>query len=217
MKRTVNGVEVEIVKRDFYNDYKVILTSRNVDCSTIDKETFTNGLLEDIKLAQEIYSKMQEEYIKEENAKYVARHEDMITRDAHRLYKRKSYIQKYIDENFAKINHNEYTGKDKKSMHFETDPAAMGISLDCILNYKSTSEDIEDCYEQVKNAFYFKKAKGWEIAYTVNDPDGQLLCCYWFKTFLILNEEDQKNQDEGYSQHVQSVHRFYADSNYWGD
>ena len=217
MKKTLNGVEVDVVKRENYNDYRVILTHREVDCSTIDKETFAKALLEDVQLAQQLYSKMQEEYIEEENAKYVAQQQDRITREANRLYKRKSYIEKYINENFAKINHNEYTGRDIKNMHFETDQAAMGISWDCILKHTHDITAMEKCYEKVKNDYYFKKAKGWDIGYTVNNPDGQLLCNYWFKTHLILNDVDQQEQDDSVSQRAQDIARFYEGSNWWGD
>lgn len=219
MKEIINGLEVEV---DAYIP-TVTLVSREIDCSTIDKDTFVKCIIEDVSKAAEIYFNMRKPFVDAQNEEYVANITKRIMDYANSNYKREYYKNRYINEHISKINHHFYSYDDLGYVDFKPDKAQMSISYDCILSLDKIEEIAPRCFEMVKDDEYFKNAKGWSIKYhtlfsKINGVEDRSLRSS-FRPFvdMILPEDLSQKLKERESNLVNSVANFYEGCTYFGD
>jgi hypothetical protein len=206
------------------NDYRtVILTSRNINCSTISAEEFIRAMFSDFLEAEEKYNDL---YIPEWEASKVRNffnYMECVRKHAINFAEKKWRTDKkrtaYVEAEVAKAR-NEYKMDDfyygLSFFDFDVNPGEMGISDDCCISYKElTPAKLERCFEAVKNNKYFKKAVGWKLTYEVSNNSYRT--CFHPHIELIVDAETEtqmKNDAENLSE---SVRNFYKGCTYWGD
>lgn len=190
----------------------VLITRENIVCSELTKEQFvnmmsedlTNALHEDIRIFKPIAEEYHKQYI-ERNKEWVIKH---ATEFAERKWKTEKKRKAYIESEIEKIVNKPLHFSPVSYFYFDVEPWKNGISVCCILHPCETVENLERCFEYIKDNVYFKAAKGWQLI----DHRG-----FRPEIKLILDEEMEskyKNDERGLSE---AISRFYSGSNYWGD
>lgn len=189
-----------------------ILISREIKCSELTKEQFvdlmgqdlTNALHEDIKIFRpELEAQFY--HNQEQHLEYV---EKRAREFAAKKWKTDKKRDKYVMDVLAKEPRKRYEFNAVTFFDFDVEPWKNGISGSCILHPCETIENLERCFEYIKDNVYFKAAKGWQLIDHRNSRP---------EIKLILDEEMEtkyKNDERGLSD---AIARFYANSNYWGD
>ena len=195
-----------------------ILISREIKCSEITKEQFVNMMGEDLTNALHedirIFKPIEEERYNERKSNEFETAKNRIKEYAAKHYKSLKWQEKYINremENLAKsfeTKWKQFSFYPVSYFDFDIEPWKNGISGYCILHPCETKENLERCFEYIKDNVYFKAAKGWQlIDHRSFRPEIK----------LILDEEMEtkyKNDERGLSE---AIARFYEGSNYWGD
>ena len=206
------------------NDYRtVILTSRNIDCSTITAEEFIHAMFSDFLEAEEKYNDL---YIPEWEASKVRnlfRHMELVRKRAINFAEKKWKTEKkrtaYIESEVAKARE-EYKTYDiyhgLSFFDFDVNPGKMGISGDCCISYKElTSAKLGRCFEAVKDNKYFKKASGWKFTYEASNNSHRV--CFRPHIELIVDAETEAQMKKDADDLTESVCNFYKGCTYWGD
>lgn len=193
----------------------IILTRReNVDCAHISEEDFCQFISADIKLAAQLYN--------EENAKQEARNAEerlerrkkQIIEYANKRYKRESYRKKYIETAMANLKENPFKNT-LTFVDFDVTPWDNSISGACILHPDRIEQEAPECFKEIKDNKYFKRATGWSIKYEARE--GSVSSAFRPFVDLIGDDllKDEMQQDR--ERLAASIERFYSNSNYWGD
>ena len=206
------------------NDYRtVILTSRNINCSTITAEEFIRAMFSDFLEAEEKYNDL---YIPEWEASKVRSffsHMEWVRKHATNFAEKKWKTEKkrtaYIESEVAKAR-KEYKMSDfyydLSFFDFDVNPGKMGISGDCCISYKElTPTKLGRCFEAVKNNKYFKKAMGWKFTYEASNNSHQV--CFRPHIELIVDTETEAQMKKDADDLTESVRNFYKGCTYWGD
>jgi hypothetical protein len=219
MIEIINGLEVEVDAQI----PTVHLVTRYVDCSTLDAETFTKYIVEDILKADKIYSDMREPIIKANYEARIAREEANIIKFAEEKYKRQFYRDRYISSEMKKIKRTSNFTSSLDYFDFQPDKSRMGIPYDCILSVEDVEKLAPKCFELVKDDKYFKNAKGWTIKYQtsfgpINGVEDRSLRSA-FRPFvdMILDDELSKELQQSVDALARSVASFYEGCTYFGD
>lgn len=182
----------------------------------ITKEEFVKMAIEDIekaKVAYKIWSDEEaEQRYKEDCERHAERREQKIldiTNASYKKYKREYYRQRWVMQEVAKIPKTLvkgywHFGKELTSIRWDYKPWDMSSAyIDLKRDLESEMEHIYN--ELIKNK-YFLQCTGWSI---VED----------FSTEFIfhLSEELQAEWKAEEKKLSDSINRFYAGSNYWGD
>jgi len=206
------------------NDYRtIILTSRNINCSTITAEEFIRAMFSDFLEAEEKYNDL---YIPEWEASKVRNffsHMEWARKRAINFAEKKWKTEKkrtaYIESEVAKAR-KEYKMSDfyydLSFFDFDVNPGEMGISGDCCISYKElTPTKLGRCFEAVKNNKYFKKAMGWKLTYEASNNSHQV--CFRPHIELIVDAETEAKMKKDAEDLTESVRNFYKGCTYWGD
>lgn len=203
--------------------HTVILTSRNIDCSTITADEFIGAMFSDFLEAQEKYNDL---YIPEWEAYKVKSFNDRMvwvrnwaTKIAEKKWKtekkRNAFIEKEVEKarKEYKIDSFYY---DLAFFDFDVNPGEMGISGACSISYKElTPVNLRRCYEAVKDNKYFKKAMGWKLTYEASNNSHKV--CFRPHIELIVDNETAAKMKEDEENLTKAVNEFYKDCKYWGD
>lgn len=193
-------------------DTAILITRENIVCSELTKEQFvnmmsedlTNALHEDVRIFKPI-AEAQFYHNQEQHLEYV---EKRAREFAAKRWKTDKRRDQYVLDVLSKEKRNVFEFRPVSYFDFDVEPWKNGISGCCILHPCETVENLERCFEYIKDNVYFKAAKGWQlIDHRSFRPEIK----------LILDEEMEtkyKNDERGLSE---AIARFYADSNYWGD
>lgn len=219
MIEIINGLEVEVDAQIPV----VTLVKREVDCSTLDAETFTKFIVEDLLKADKIYSDMREPFIKAEYEARIAGEEANVIKVAEKKYKRQSNRDKYIANEMEKIKRATNFTSSLGYVDFKPDKSRMGIPNDCILSIKEVEQKAPKCFENIKDDKYFKNAKGWNIKYQtsfcpINGVEDRSLRSA-FRPFvdMILDDNLNKELKEQEEALARSIASFYEGCTYFGD
>ena len=219
MIEIINGLEVEVDAQIPV----VTLVTRYVDCSTLDVETFTKFITEDLIKADKIYSDMREPFLKAEYEARIAGEEASIIKAAEKKYKRQSNRDKYIANEMQKIKRTSNFTSSISFVDFKPDKSRMGIPNDCILSIKEVEQKAPKCFEIIKDDKYFKNAKGWCIKYQtsfgpINGVEDRSLRSA-FRPFvdMILDDNLNKELKEQEEALAKSIASFYEGCTYFGD
>ena len=206
------------------NDYRtVILTSRNINCSTITAEEFIRAMFSDFLEAEEKYNDL---YIPEWEASKVRNFFSRMewtrkraTNFAEKKWKTEKKRTAYIESEVAKAR-KEYKMSDfyydLSFFDFDVEPWKNGISGDCSISYKElTPAKLSRCFEAVKDNKYFKKASGWQLTYEASDNSYRT--CFRPHIKLIVDAETEAQMKKDAEDLAESVRKFYEGCNYWGD
>ena len=206
------------------NDYRtVILTSRNINCSTITVEEFIRAMFSDFLEAEEKYNDL---YIPEwEAAKVKSFFQNLewarkrATNFAEKKWKTEKKRTAYIESEVAKAR-KEYKMSDfyydLSFFDFDVNPGEMGISGNCCISYKElTPAKLERCFETVKDNKYFKKASGWKLTYKASNDSYRT--CFRPHIELIVDAETEAKMKKDAEDLTESVRNFYKGCTYWGD
>lgn len=219
MIEIINGLEVEVDAQIPV----VTLVKREVDCSTLDAETFTKFIVEDLLKADKIYSDTREPFVKAEYEARIAIEEANVIKAAEKKYKRQSNRDKFIAIEMQKIKRTTDFTSSLGFVDFQPDKARMGIPYDCILSIKEVEDRAPKCFEHIKNDKYFKNAKGWIIKYQtsfgpINGAEDRSLRSA-FRPFvdMILDDNLNKELEHSVDALAKSVASFYEGCTYFGD
>ena len=206
------------------NDYRtVILTSRNINCSTITVDEFIRAMFSDFLEAEEKYNDL---YIPEwEAAKVKSFFQNLewarkrATNFAEKKWKTEKKRTAYIESEVAKAR-KEYKMSDfyynLSFFDFDVNPGEMGISGNCCISYKElTPAKLERCFETVKDNKYFKKASGWKLTYEASNDSYRT--CFRPHIELIVDAETEAKMKKDAENLTESVRNFYKGCTYWGD
>ena len=206
------------------NDYRtVILTSRNINCSTITVDEFIRAMFSDFLEAEEKYNDL---YIPEwEAAKVKSFFQNLewarkrATNFAEKKWKTEKKRTAYIESEVAKAR-KEYKMSDfyynLSFFDFDVNPGEMGISGNCCISYKElTPAKLERCFETVKDNKYFKKASGWKLTYEASNDSYRT--CFRPHIELIVDAETEAKMKKDAEDLTESVRNFYKGCTYWGD
>ena len=206
------------------NGYRwIILTSRNIDCSKITVDEFVSAMFSDLLEAQEKYNDL---YIPEWEAYKIKDFENRINYARKRAinvaktkYKTERGRNNYIKNEIEKVK-KEYKFDtfyyDLSYFDFKVNPLDIGISYNCILDYKNlTPEKLQRCFEEIKDNKYFKKAIGWKLTYEANENSYRTSFRPQIK--LIVDEETSNQMKKDEETLTNAVNNFYKDCHYWGD
>lgn len=219
MIEIINGLEVEVDAQIPV----VTLVKREVDCSTLDAETFTKFIVEDLLKADKIYSDMREPYVKTTYDNRIAIEEANVIKVAEKKYKRQSNRDKYIANEMQKIKRTTDFTSSLEYVDFKPDKSRMGIPYDCILSIKEVEQQAPKCFEIIKDDKYFKNAKGWCIKYQtlfskINGVENRTLKSS-FRPYvdMILDDNLNKELKEQEETLAKSIASFYEGCTYFGD
>lgn len=195
----------------------VKLISRNVDCSKLNEEQFVQMMFSDMLEAQEKFYDMYSKTfvincIKNFNSRY-----NTVVNSARKFAEKKwktekrrnQYITESINKSKDDIMRINYYSDSLSFFDFDVFPGHMGISYDCILDYKDlTFDKLHRCFNYIKDSDYFKHAKGWQLVYHPGSRS---------QIELILDDDYQKKADDAEKTLADSINKFYEGTNYWGD
>ena len=206
------------------NDYRtVILTSRNINCSTITADEFIRAMFSDFLEAEEKYNDL---YIPEWEAyklKSFFNRIECVRKRAINFAEKKWKTEKkrtaYIESEVAKTRKSYKLDDFYYSLSFfdfDVNPGEMGISGDCCISYKElTPAKLMRCFEAVKDNKYFKKASGWKFTYEASNYSHQV--CFRPHIKLIVDAETEAQMKKDADDLTESVRNFYKGCTYWGD
>ena len=206
------------------NDYRtVILTSRNINCSTITAEEFIRAMFSDFLEAEEKYNDL---YIPEWEASKVRNFFSRMewtrkraTNFAEKKWKTEKRRNIFIESEIDKARENYKIDDFYYSLSFfdfDVNPGKMGISGDCCISYKElTPTKLLHCFESVKNNKYFKKATGWKFTYKASNDSYRT--AFRPHIELITDAETAAQMKKDAEDLAESVRKFYEGCTYWGD
>lgn len=219
MIEIINGLEVEVDAQIPV----VTLVTRYVDCSTLDVETFTKFIIEDLIKADKIYSDMREPFVKAGYEARIDSEEASIIKAAEKKYKRQSNRDKYIANEMQKIKRTSNFTSSISFVDFKPDKSRIGIPNDCILSIKEVEKKAPKCFEIIKDDKYFKNAKGWIIKYetsfvSINGVENRSLRSA-FRPYVDMILDDNLNKELKEQEHAlaKSIASFYEGCTYFGD
>jgi hypothetical protein len=206
------------------NNYRtVILTSRNINCSTITAEEFISAMFSDFLEAEEKYNDL---YIPEWEARKVKNFFDRLTWARQRATafaekkwktekKRTAYIESEVAKTCKSYKFDDFYYS-LSFFDFDVNPGEMGISGDCCISYKElTPTKLERCFETVKNNKYFKKAIGWKFTYEATNNSYRI--CFRPHIKLIVDAKTEAEMRKDAKDLTESIDKFYNNCTYWGD
>ena len=205
------------------NCRSIILTSRNINCSTITVEEFIRAMFSDLLEAEEKYDELYIPEWEEKKFKDFAWHLKYTRKRAidfaEKKWKTEKKRNEYIENEVKKARENYKFDSffyGLSFFDFDVNPGEMGISGDCIISYDElTPEKLRRCFEKIKNNKYFKKALGWKLTYKAYDNSYKV--CFRPEIKLIVDENTMAQMKEDKKNLEDSVYRFYEGCRYWGD
>ena len=214
------AAEFEKIKTQ-YREYAVVTLVRreNINCASLTEEEFVKIMGDDLKSAINEYV----EIVKPLNEKAKQRHIEYKIKTATKYAEKKWKTQKKRDEYIENIRKNAesegwYMSDPKRIFFdFDVDKGSQGISSVCILKNETDEKQLKQCFEEVKNNRYFKKATGWAFKYESNSKEEMSTYCFRPYVDLLLDETTRAEQKRDEENLTQAIQNFYANSNYWGD
>ena len=218
MIEIINGLEVDVDAQIPV----VTLVKREVDCSTLDVETFTKFITEDLLKADKIYSDMREPFVKAGYEARIASEEASIIKVAEKKYKRQSNRDKYISNEMQKIKRTTDFTSSLEFVDFKPDKARI-TPYYCILSIQDVEDKAPKCFEHIKDDKYFKNAKGWIIKYKtmfskINGvEDRSLKVSFRPYVDMILDDNLFNELKEREDALARGIASFYERCTYFGD
>ena len=225
MKKIVDyineAVEFEKVKSTFGRDMGVVtlLRHEDIDCGNLSEEEFVSLMKADLDKAIVEYAGICKEY----NDKVIADRVEKAKKDAiayaEKKYKKQSYKDKYIQNAIKNAEDSKWFLENPENIFFDFWPekGQNGIPGVCILTKKSTESQLKQCYEKLQGSKYFKKATGWAFKYESKDKDALSICSFRPYIDVIIDDDLRSEQARDEKRLADSIEKFYAGSNYWGD
>lgn len=196
---------------------KVNLLTRNINCSTLNENQFVQMMFSDMLEAQENFQDMYSKTFVINRIKIYKSRYNAIVNNARKFAEKKwktekrrnQYITESINKSKDDIMKINYYSDSLSFFDFDVFPGHMGISYDCILDYKDlTFDKLHRCFNYIKDSDYFKHAKGWRLVYYPGSRS---------QIELILDDDYQKKADDAEKALTRAVEKFYEGTNYWGD
>lgn len=201
------------------NQRKVVLNARNIECGKLSKEEFVKLLSEDLKIASDNYYEIIAEEVAKCKEREINYYSEKYTKEAEKRYKRKSNQERYFNELFEKemnrINRQYNSENRNNSFSLDIEFGKMGRDSRTIINIDELESNLNDCFEYIKENKFWVNANGWSIEYITNS--NSLINSWRIPIKLILSEELKNEALHLNKELADSVNRFYANSNYWGD
>lgn len=190
----------------------VLITRENIKCSELTKEQFVTMMMEDLKnsviKSEEIFRpelETQFYHNQEQHKEYV---EKRAREFASKKWKTDKRRDKYVLDEIAKVNRNQFTFYPVSYFDFKLEPFSTSISDNCILRVNTTEEKLGRCFDEICNNKYFVTATGWELVETRNSRS---------QIKLIMPEEMNEMYRKEEECLCNAISNFYSGSNYWGD
>ena len=199
------------------------LVTRDIDCSTITEEEFVRAMFSDILEAEEKYNEL---YTPEHIAGILDYYDYTIrttkeraTKYAEKKWKTEQKRNEYIQSEIKKARENYKIDRfyyDLSFFDFDVNPGEMGLSGNCCISIRElTIKKLINCFNEVKDNKYFKKAKGWRLTYEC--PENSYRAAFRPQIKLIVDDETQAQMDQDAKNLTDSVNKFYEGCTYWGD
>ena len=199
------------------------LVTRDIDCSTITEEEFVRAMFSDILEAEEKYNEL---YTPEHIASILDYYDytirtarDRATKYAEKKWKTEKKRKEYIQSEIKKARENYKIDRfyyDLSFFDFDVNPGKMGLSGNCCIYIKElTIKKLINCFNEVKDNKYFKKAKGWKLTYECSENSYRASFRPQIK--LIVDEETEAQMEKDRKDLTDSVNKFYEGCTYWGD
>lgn len=190
-----------------------VLTTRNVDCSTLTAEEFAKLMIKDMTNARTVYHNIWYPIELERHNNYIQTRLKCIKVTAQAFAEKKWKTEKrrneYVANEVAKFKATELRFHNISFFDFKVTPGSNGISSNCILQYSDlTTEAMIRCFNEIKDNKYFLAAKGWEL----EDHHG-----FRPQVKLILDEDMENMYKDEEESLCRAIENFYSGSNYWGD
>ena len=222
LNRYINeAAELELIKTE-YREYGVVTLVRreDIDCANISKEDFVKFIGEDLKTAVDEYCKIAQPINDQRKKELVERDVEAAIKFAEKKWKTAKKRNEYIENARKNSEAKKWWLDDPKRIFFDFKPdkGDMGINDVCILRGEGTNEQqLEKCYEEVKDSKYFKKATGWAFKYESRQKDK--ISTYAFRPYvdLLLDESTRAEQKRDEEKLANAIQSFYSNSDYWGD
>lgn len=201
------------------NKRKVVLNARNIECSKLNKEEFVKLLSEDLKIASDNYYEIIAEEVAKSKEREINYYRERYTKEAEKRYKRKSNQERYFNELFEKemnrINRQYNSENRNNSFEIDVEFGKMGRSWNTIIETTNLENNLNDCFDYIKENNFWVNSNGWSIEYMTSN--NSLINSWRISIKLILPEELENEAKRLNKELADSVSRFYAGSNYWGD
>lgn len=214
------SAEFELIKTE-YREYGVVTLIRreNIDCSTLSKDEFVNLMNEDLHKAIEEYGKVIKPLNDEKLKKFIDVDINKAINFAEKKYKSQKKRDEYIENARKNTESKKYLLEDYKRITFDLrlDKNDISMSEYLILNINTTKDQLEKCFNEIKDNRYFKKAIGWAFKYESNNKEKIGYYSYRPYIDLLLNETSKEEEQRDTQVLTQSVKDFYTNSKYWGD
>lgn len=202
------------------SNYRTInLLERKINCGTITEDEFVNTLSKDLKNADAEYVRLYGaeivhstltccESLREEAKVYAeAKWKTRKRRDA--------FMEK--TEYAIKDYYNKLTERPCSLSYFDFKVCSStnSISSVCILDIDASSENLKNCFNEIKNNKYFQVAKGWSLQYEA--PDDSYRSAFRPQIKLILDKEHEMMFNNEAKKLCQDIEDFYKETKYYGD
>lgn len=185
---------------------EMVLTSR--EFQSIDKESFIRFMHEDLAHAKVIFDEYAKKVAEERYAKVREERLAQIEADSYKMYKREFYRKKYVDECVANFEKNAswyYRADTLTYVDWKIKPWE-NCGCTCLHPDKDESDTLARIYDNAIGNKYFEGCTGWSVVHSSRP---------YIKLHLSAELEAEWKADE--KKLADSIARFYAGSNYWGD
>lgn len=201
------------------NKRKIVLNTRNIECGKLSKEEFVKLLSEDLNNASDNYYEIIAEEVAKSKEREINYYREKYTKEAEKRYKRKSNQEHYFNELFEKeMNRiNRQYNSESRNNSFEIDIEFGKMGRDCrtVIKTSDLENNLNACFEYIKENKFWLNANGWSIEYMTNS--NSLINSWRIPIKLILPEALENEANHLNKELADSVNSFYAGSNYWGD
>jgi hypothetical protein len=201
------------------NQRKIVLNTRNIECGKLSKEEFVKLLGEDLKIASDNYYEIIAEEVAKCKEREINYYSEKYTKEAEKRYKRKSKQVQYFNELFEKemnrINRQYNPEKRNNSFSLDIEFGKMGRDSRTVIDISDLENNLNDCFDYIKENNFWINANGWSIEYVVSNKS---LINSWRITIKLILPKELENEAKRLNKELaDSVNRFYSNSNYWGD
>jgi hypothetical protein len=201
------------------NQRKIVLNARNIECGKLSKEEFVKLLGEDLKIASDNYYEIIAEEVAKCKEREINYYSEKYTKEAEKRYKRKSNQERYFNELFEKemnrINRQYNSENRNNSFEIDVEFGKMGRDGRTVIDISDLENNLNDCFDYIKENKFWVNANGWSIEYITNSNS---LINSWRITIKLILPKELENEAKRLNKELaDSVNRFYSNSNYWGD
>lgn len=184
----------------------------STNLENITKEEFVHKFLEDWTTTYEQWVKDYEDRLpliyeqwKQDAQKRYDREVEQMMKYANEHYKREYHKNNYIKRELKRLEMlKEVHGYPKVNKPSDLRFSTPGRNTSDLLLIENLEHDLSRWYDENHHIYYFKEAIGWRVSKK------------WYLE-LVWTPETQQKVDEDNRLLAESISRFYANTNYWGD